>query len=326
MYSTQWRSAKEISSVASIRGSSEEFISFRATRAPCNVQNHLQTPPAFSSSNTRLTFEQKDEISNVPGFSSEFQKKMDPEIVFCQSNYEDKFTNIEESLWSIYEDTSNCVQFQGHNMPLYHHFAEDSKLPEENVSTDHVATVGRLPSISLQRNQDNDNKHYSRPFEAGGISSSSANYVSRTASKGKRRIRWTKDLHDPFITIVDRLGGPQKAKPKEILKMMGSDKLTISHIKSHLQKYRSTLYMQKALQEGHVENHSRVDGNAELQLKIHMQIEESRQLQLEVERRLKEQLEMQRNMQVLIEQQKKQLFIMLNRRKLKNNLEGSLSE
>ncbi|KAI4300705.1 hypothetical protein L6164_034051 [Bauhinia variegata] len=311
MYASQWRFVKELSSVANVRGSSEEFSSFQATKAPCSVLTHLQTSPAFSSTKTLLTFEPSEhQIKNIPGFSSEFQKKIDPEIVFCQSHGDNFINNtqLDESFWSSYDDSFNHVQFQGHNMPFYEHFSEDSKLPEENDTTATIVGSWLPASISSQRNRDNHDKHSSGPSGAGGISSSSSNYVSRTVSKGKRRIRWTKDLHELFITIVDRLGGPQKAKPKEILKMMGSDELSISHIKSHLQNYRSTIHMQKALQEGHVDKHRR-DGITELQLKIQMQIEESRQLQLEVERSLKEQLEMQRNMQVLIEQQKKQLFI-----------------
>ncbi|GAU45761.1 hypothetical protein TSUD_24250 [Trifolium subterraneum] len=76
-----------------------------------------------------------------------------------------------------------------------------------------------------------------------------SNSYSKITSKGNRRLRWTKELHEPFIMIVNQLGGPQKAKPKTILQMMGLDMLTISHVKSHLQKYRSTLHTHKALKE-----------------------------------------------------------------------------
>ncbi|KAL5581505.1 hypothetical protein UlMin_013947 [Ulmus minor] len=54
------------------------------------------------------------------------------------------------------------------------------------------------------------------------------------------RLRWTPELHQLFIEAVQSLGGKDKATPKRILQMMSVKGLKISHVKSHLQMYRST--------------------------------------------------------------------------------------
>ncbi|XP_077242855.1 uncharacterized protein LOC143883381 [Tasmannia lanceolata] len=73
------------------------------------------------------------------------------------------------------------------------------------------------------------------------------------------RLRWTADLHGRFIEAVDCLAGEQNATPKHILKLMGVKGLNISHVKSHLQMYRtmkngmnmdSLLYTEGGLHKG----------------------------------------------------------------------------
>ncbi|WJX27170.1 hypothetical protein P8452_16019 [Trifolium repens] len=53
------------------------------------------------------------------------------------------------------------------------------------------------------------------------------------------RLRWTPDLHRCFAHAVEMLGGEERATPKLILQLMNVRGITISHVKSHLQMYRS---------------------------------------------------------------------------------------
>ncbi|KAI9128595.1 hypothetical protein K1719_000078 [Acacia pycnantha] len=53
------------------------------------------------------------------------------------------------------------------------------------------------------------------------------------------RMRWTTTLHARFVHAVELLGGHERATPKSVLELMDVNDLTLAHVKSHLQMYRT---------------------------------------------------------------------------------------
>ncbi|KAH8520507.1 hypothetical protein H0E87_001813 [Populus deltoides] len=155
------------------------------------------------------------------------------------------------------------------------------------------------------------------------MTSGANNSVSLGATiKSKIRVRWTRDLHKRFVESVNRLGGAEKATPKGILREMDVHGLTIFHVKSHLQKYRTARYLPES-KEVCVSDAGRLEKTPTIVVtkfdpKIGIHIAKALQLQLDVQRRMHEQLEIQRNLRSQIEEQGRQLKQMLDQQLIKN--------
>ncbi|KAI3466295.1 hypothetical protein Pfo_022958 [Paulownia fortunei] len=139
----------------------------------------------------------------------------------------------------------------------------------------------------------------------------------------KPRLRWTVELHERFVDAVTQLGGPDKATPKTIMRVMGVKGLTLYHLKSHLQKFRlgkqphkefsdhsmkdaSSLELQRNNASSGMLGRSMNDGS-------NVHITDALRMQMEVNRRLHEQLEVQRHLQLRIEAQGKYMQTILEK-------------
>ncbi|KAL2954608.1 hypothetical protein AAZX31_19G233000 [Glycine max] len=134
-----------------------------------------------------------------------------------------------------------------------------------------------------------------------------------TAPQTKPRMRWTPELHEAFVEAVNQLGGSDKATPKGVLNLMKVEGLTIYHVKSHLQKYRTARYKPEPSEGNSEKKVTPMEEMKSLDLKTSKGITEALRLQMELQKRLHEQLEIQRKLQIQIEDQGKRLQMMFEK-------------
>lgn len=179
-----------------------------------------------------------------------------------------------------------------------------------------------VPSSSLATNNAAVN---SQSLDCGGGSMDPISGGNNNPSlASKQRLRWTNELHERFVDAVAQLGGPDRATPKGVLRVMGVQGLTIYHVKSHLQKYRLAKYLPDSSSDGKTSDKkeprdmlSSLDGSSGVEITTALK------LQMEVQKRLHEQLEVQKQLQLRIEAQGKYLKKIIEEQQ---RLSGVLSE
>ncbi|KAL8162950.1 hypothetical protein V2J09_014439 [Rumex salicifolius] len=158
------------------------------------------------------------------------------------------------------------------------------------------------------------------------VGDSGANNSTPPGGSGKQRLRWTSELHERFVDAIAQLGGPDRATPKGVLRVMGVTGLTIYHVKSHLQKYRLAKYLPESPTDGSKDDDNKGfgDGSFALNSLQGVQANDALRMQMEVQKRLHEQLEVQKQLQMRIEAQGKYLQkIIEEQQKLSSMLNSS---
>ncbi|KAK9281945.1 hypothetical protein L1049_004854 [Liquidambar formosana] len=171
----------------------------------------------------------------------------------------------------------------------------------------------QVPKISSNFPAHQPKVHPQIPAQSGEICTVVTSSSSANSAPGKPRMRWTPELHEAFVDAVNKLGGGERATPKGVLKLMKVEGLTIYHVKSHLQKYRTARYRPESSEGSSEKKSTPMEEMSSLDLKTGIEITEALRLQMEVQKRLHEQLEIQRKLQLRIEEQGRYLQMMFEK-------------
>nr|GMC85869.1 myb family transcription factor PHL7-like [Ipomoea batatas] len=145
----------------------------------------------------------------------------------------------------------------------------------------------------------------------------------RPEGSSKERLKWTQELHNLFEKAVNQLGGPERATPKGILKVMGIPGLTIYHVKSHLQKYRMSKFVPEDPIRGKFEMRSISEILPNFSATSGAQLNEALQIQMNVYKRLSDQHEVQRSLKMKMEAQGRFLERIMEEHRMKATCSSS---